>query len=109
MLIFQGGEYETSGMSPDQFQQKMEQWNKWVNELREDDLFVNGHALKNSSKQINDENLVLTDGPFVELNELVTGYFVIKAKDLDHARQLSKGYPDFDLGGKIQIREIQTF
>lgn len=109
MMIFHGGDYETQQLSPEQFQSKMALWNKWIQELREDDLFVNGHALKNQAAQVNNEDLVLTDGPFVETNELVTGYFVIKAKDLTHAKELTCGYPDFDLGGKVEIREIQMF
>lgn len=109
MMIFHGGDYETGDLSPEEFQKKMGLWNKWVAELRQDDLFVNGHALKNKSSEINNEDLVLTDRPFVEANEIVTGYFVVKAKDLEHARKLTHGYPDFDLGGKVEIREIQNF
>ncbi len=109
MMIFHGGDYESGELSPEQFQAKMELWNKWIEELRADDLFVNGHALKNKSAQVATEELVMTDGPFVESNELVTGYFVVKAKDLDHAKDLVCGYPDFDLGGKVEIREIQIF
>lgn len=109
MMIFQGGDYESEQLSPEQFQTKMGLWEKWIAELRADDLFVNGHALKNQASQIASEDLVMTDGPFVETNELVTGYFVIKAKDIDHAKELTCGYPDFDLGGKVEIREIQVF
>jgi len=109
MMIFLGGDYESGELSPEQFQTKMGLWNKWVAELRADDLFVNGHALKNQSAHVEGDDLVMTDGPFVESNELVTGYFVVKAKDLNHAKDLVKGYPDFDLGGKVEIREIQTF
>lgn len=109
MMIFHGGDYESGELSPEQFQAKMTLWDKWVGELRENDLFINGHALKNKSAEVKNDDLVLTDRPFVEANEIVTGYFVVKANDLEHARSLTKGYPDFDLGGKVEIREIQTF
>jgi len=109
MMIFHGGDYESGELSPEQFQSKMELWNKWVEELRADDLFIAGHALKNKSSEVKGTDLVLTDRPFVEANEIVTGYFVIKANDLEHARSLTHGYPDFDLGGKVEIREIQVF
>jgi len=109
MMIFHGGDYESGDLSPDKIQEKMVLWNKWIAELREDDLFINGHALKNQAARVKGDDLLLTDGPFVETNELVTGYIVLKAKDLDHARSLSAGYPDYDLKGKVEIREIQTF
>lgn len=109
MMIFQGGDYELGELSPEEMQKRLVLWNNWIAELRERDLFVNGHALKNQVQRVTNEDLVMTDGPFVETNELVTGYFVIKAKDLEHAKSITKGYPDFDLGGKVEIREIQIF
>lgn len=108
MMIFKGGDYETGGLSPQEFQQRLELWNKWIAELREQNLFKDGRALQNSATQIA-ENDVITDGPFVETNELVTGYIVVAANDLEHARELAKGYPDFDIKGRVEIREIATF
>lgn len=104
-MIFQGGDYGSSDLSPDEVEQKFKLWDKWIAELKEEDLFISGAALKSQSKQIKNEDLVMTDGPFVESNELVTGFFMVKARDLDHAKSLTSGYPDFDLGGTIQIRE----
>ena len=110
MMIFIGGDYESEDMSPEDIQAKMELWNKWIAELREDELFLDGRALKNNSKHIHgNEDRIVTDGPFVEAKELVTGYIVLKARDLDHVTELTAGYPDYDLGGKVEIREIQTF
>ena len=36
-------------------------------------------------------------------------YFVVKAKDLAEATELAKEYPDFELGGVIEIREVVKF
>jgi hypothetical protein len=37
----------------------------------------------------------------------VGGYFVIKAKDFNEAIEISKnGYPDFDFGGRVEVRQI---
>ncbi len=108
MMIFIGGDYETNDMSPEDFQRRMNLWNEWVEDLKKDDIFIDGRALKNQSKMVESTGLS-TDGPFVETKELVTGYFLLKAKDLEHVTTLTKGYPDYDLGGKIEIREIQAF
>lgn len=109
MMIFLGGDYETGALSPEDIQARMEKWNEWIGDLRKQDLFLDGRALKNKSTHITGSNRLITDGPFVETNELVTGYIVLKARDLAHASELSAGYPDYDIDGKVEIREIQTF
>ena len=108
-MIFIGGDYETSEMSPEDFQRRMEKWQAWVDDLKKDELYVEGRALKNDSSRVSGEDRLVTDGPFVEIKELVTGYFIIKARDMEHASSLTSGYPDYDLDGKVEIREIQTF
>lgn len=109
MMIFHGGDYESSEVSPEELGRRMELWNKWIGELREKELFLDGRALKNKSHQVTGQDEVITDGPFVETKELVTGYLVVKANDLKHVNEMSKSYPDYDLGGRVEIREIQTF
>ena len=109
MMIFVGGDYETQELSPEQLQERLMKWNTWLEELRKDDLFLDGRALKNPSRKVEGQERLVTDGAFVEVKELVTGYFLLKAKDLDHATELTKGFPDYDLGGRVEIREIENF
>ena len=109
MMIFVGGDYESKEMSPEDFQRRMGKWQEWVDQLKKDDLFIDGRALKNASSRISGVDQLVTDGPFVEIKELVTGYFIIKARDLAHASSLTDGYPDYDLNGQVEIREIETF
>lgn len=109
MMIFIGGDYETGGMSPDEFERRMQRWNQWVEELQKEELYLGGRALKNTKKQVVEEKGVAVDGAYVEIKELVTGYFLIKARDFDHAASLTKSYPDYDLGGRVELREIQSF
>lgn len=109
MMIFVGGDYETKELSPDDFERRMLKWNAWIEELKKDELFLGGRALKNKARRVGGPDLVTTDGAFVETKELVTGYFLLKAKDLEHVTSLTDGYPDYDLGGKVEIREIENF
>ena len=109
MMIFIGGDYENSGMSPEDFQRRMNLWNQWVEALRQQNLYIEGRALKNQTTHVTSSDNVTTDGAFVETKELVTGYFLLQANDLEHAKSLTQGYPDYDLGGKVEIREIQNF
>ena len=109
MMIFVGGDYETAQLSPEEMQGRLEKWNAWVTELQNEDLYIEGKALQNASKRISGVDQVATDGPFVETKELVTGYFLFKANDMDHATKLTSKFPDYDLGGQVEIREIAQF
>lgn len=109
MMIFIGGDYETQEMSPEEIQSRLAKWNQWVADLQDDNLFLEGRALKNAAAQVEKDDAVKTDGPFVETKELITGYFLVKAQDMEHAAKLTQSYPDYDLGGRVEIREIQSF
>ncbi len=49
---------------------------------------------------------MLTDGPFAEGKEYLGGYLILKAQSLEEASQLAYGFPDFERGGSVEIREI---
>jgi hypothetical protein len=46
----------------------------------------------------------ITDGPFMESKELLSGIFVIEARDLDHAIALAKLTPIVD--GGVEVRPL---
>ena len=46
----------------------------------------------------------ITDGPFIESKELLSGVFVIEARDLDHAIELAKMTPIVD--GGVEVRPL---
>ncbi len=50
---------------------------------------------------------IVNDGPYAEANDLIGGYIVVEATDLDHATELSKGCPIFDIGGSVEVRPIR--
>jgi hypothetical protein len=51
-------------------------------------------------------NLSVTDGPFAESKEMVGGFFLIEASDLDEAIRLASRWPSARLG-TIEVRPIQ--
>ena len=109
MLIFLGADYSELNMSPEQSQEQMNKWFAWVAELEAKNIYMGGHALIPDAKRLSGKNAVVTDGPFAEAKELVGGYFIVKAKDWNDAVSLSKDYPDFHLGGSVEVREVMVF
>jgi len=108
MFIFKGGFYEDSNLSPDEVQGKMGQWYKWVQDLQEKNIYSGGEPLLKGGKIVkkNGNKFSVTDGPFPESKELVGGYFVISAKDINEATEIAKNYPDFDLNGSVEVRQV---
>jgi hypothetical protein len=76
------------------------------------DLATRGHVkdqgqpLEPTGKVLTGKEKSVTDGPFAEAKDLVGGYSIILAKDLDEAAELSKGCPVFDRGGSVEVRPV---
>lgn len=108
MLIFHGGSDIAPEMkSPEAMQKHMQKWFSWVEKLSKEGRYEGGEALLPSGKFIGGKNRVITDGPFAESKELVGGYFIVTAKDIDEAISLCADYPDFIYDGKVQVRPVQ--
>jgi len=109
MMIFIGGDYAVSQLSPSQIEERMQKWFAWVEDLTAKELYINGKPLAPNAKRVAGPGQVVTDGPFVDSKELVGGYFLIKANDMNHALELTGGFPDYDLGGTVEVREIMDY
>ncbi len=70
-------------------------------------IFHGGSDVAPEMKFVSGPNKLVTDGPFAESKELVGGYFIVLAKDLDDAVKLTHDYPDFIFNGKVQVRPVQ--
>ena len=49
----------------------------------------------------------VTDGPFVEAKEVVGGYYLVEATDLDEAIAMAKDVPAYF--GAIEVRPVMVF
>lgn len=107
MFIFKGPKYEDLNMSPQEAEANMQKWIGWVQQLRSEGVYVEGRPLTHGGKLMAGKTPVVTDGPFAESKEIVGGYFIIKARNMDEALQHAKGFPDFGLQGSVEIREVQ--
>jgi hypothetical protein len=51
------------------------------------------------------ENLI-TDGPFADAKEVLGGYYVLEASDLDSALEFAQRIPAVRLGGAVEVRPL---
>jgi hypothetical protein len=104
MLIFQGG--QSNGESPEVMQAHMGKWMAWIDRLNSEGKYVAGEPLVPGGKLVSGKNKTVTDGPYTEGKEIVGGFFIINAKDLAEAVEISKDCPDYDFGGSVQVRQV---
>ena len=96
----------TSG-SPQEMEGIMKAWKTWMANLETKGNLVNyGHPLGNEGRVVKNKKGAFSDGPYAETKDLVSGFSIIKAKDLSEAVELSLGCPIFERGGLVEVRPI---
>jgi len=107
MLIFHGSTKRDA--SPQELQANMGKWFAWVEKLHKEGRYVSGEALLPGGKLISNKTTT-TDGPYTEGKEVVGGFFVLNAANMDEAISIAQNeYPDFQYGGTVQVRPVMKF
>jgi hypothetical protein len=95
------------GGSADQQQKTLQKWGAWMTDLNQRGLITNpGQPLQDTAKRVVGPNGVVHDGPFAEIKDLVNGFIVITANDIDKACEIAKGCPIFEEGGGVEVRPV---
>jgi hypothetical protein len=105
MFLFRGG--DLSKLSPQQQEAQMQKWFAWVEKLTKENRYLGGEPLLPGGKTVTGPKKIVTDGPFTESKEVIGGFFIVHAKDIDEAVKMANDYPDYELGGSIEVREVQ--
>jgi len=105
MMIFRSEPNAWGNLSPEQMQASTKKWQDWIGGIAAQEKFVSTNRLGFSGKTIK-PNDVTIDGPYAELKEIVGGYMVVKAKNLEDAVQMAKGCPTISIGGSVEIRDV---
>jgi hypothetical protein len=78
--------------TPEEERAERMEMHQWTKQIIANDLFIDSNPLKAEGRYVSG-NQVLSDGPFIESKEGVSGYYVIKAKSLDDAVRIAQGCP----------------
>ena len=106
MMIFRS-EYNPSFIpSPEQMQASIKQWQDWIGGIAAQGKFVSTNRLSSVGSKVLKPNNVITDGPYVEIKEIVGGNIVVKANNMDEAIHLAEGCPILFVGGHVEVRAV---
>jgi hypothetical protein len=90
----------------------MEDYRSFTAGIIADGSFKAGDALHPvstaTSVRVRDGKPLVTDGPFAETREQLGGYYLVDARDLDHAIEIAQGIPTVKTG-TIEIRPIMVW
>ena len=108
LILINEDENAYAAASPSVFQEVMEAHNRFAEQVTErGSKIVEGRALQPTSTATTIRDDVVTDGPFAETKEALGGFYLIEARDLDHALNIAKLCPA-RFGG-VEVRPIMTF
>ena len=108
MLLIRQDLVEVGQMSKEEYQVRLDAMLKWVEELTQDGHFITAEPLLTTGKYVSKHN-VISDGPFIEAKEAVSGYFIIRAKNIDEAVSLAQKCPQVVTEDVvIEVRPIRS-
>jgi hypothetical protein len=105
-LIFRNDQDPDVKFSPEQMQAVLKQWRDWMGGIAAQNKLANqGNRLGFEGAVVKPNNVV-TDGPFVELKEMISGFIIVKVDTLAQAVELAKNCPVLNAGGSVEVRSI---
>jgi hypothetical protein len=104
ILIYEAESGYASG-SQEVSQQVMEAHGRFAGQVGEHGgKILGGDALEPTSTATSIRSDIVTDGPFAETKEALGGFYLIEARDLDHAIEIARLCPA-QFGG-VEVRPI---
>jgi hypothetical protein len=95
-----------SQVGAEQQQRILEHYFDWIDALSETGAYEGGEPLAPGGRVLRAVDGTIVDGPFTETKEVLTGFFIIRAENMDAARALALTCPALTHGLDIELREI---
>lgn len=94
--------------TPELARQSLVKWRAWLDDMtRKGQLKNVGHPLERSGKVVGGRKKSVTDGPYTETKEVVGGFSIIEANDIDEAARIASGCPILEGGGSVEVRPVK--
>ena len=109
MLVLRDRPEDFCDLAPEEMQRIIEKYRAWSMKMQAANRLVGGNKLADEGGRVLrrvEGRLAIKDGPFVETKEVVSGYFVIRAKSYDEAVELCRDHPHLSFNGPIELREV---
>jgi hypothetical protein len=96
-------------LSPAALKQHLERGTTYIGGLMRDGVLKSAQPVSKGSRILVEHNGIVKDGPFNETKEVIAGYFLITAENIDEAVVIAKANPIFsDIPSKIEIHPLMA-
>lgn len=99
---------QDSAHAPEATPQDTEPCDRHSDELAENGSMLMAYALTPRDMATSIRGDIITDGPFVDSKEVVAGFYVIEAPDLDSALAIARRNPAVRGGGGVEVRPVHS-
>lgn len=97
-----------SAHAPDATEEDLAEHTDHADDLVADDHVVLAYALTPRALATSIRASGISDGPFAETTEIVAGFYVIEAPDLDAALAIAGTNPVIRAGGGVEVRPVHS-
>lgn len=99
--------YQEAMGSPEKVQASLAKWRAWIREMTEKGQLKSvGEPLERTGTMVVGKKKVVTDGPFTELKDVIGGFSIVEAPNLEQAAKIACGCPILDNGGSVEVRPV---
>ena len=97
-----------SAHAPDATPEDTESCDRHSDDLAQSGSMVMAYALTPRDMATSISGDIITDGPFLDSKEVVAGFYVLEAPDLDAALAIARLNPVVRDGGAVEIRPVHS-
>src|ERR1700730_11031093 len=106
MLLVRGKDPHTN--SPEELQQRMASYIQWMQKMIAEGRYKGGQPLdEGEGRLLKDKDHILTDGPFMDTKEIVGGFIIILAKDIQEATEIARTCPMLEFF-QLEVRKLKA-
>jgi hypothetical protein len=105
MLIYSPADRDAAGQPPEVHAR----WDAFTQQLKDAGLYIGGDALQGvetaTTLRERGGQVQIIDGPFAETKEILGGYYLVEAPDLDTVLEHAKSIPNLTYGS-LEVRPV---
>ncbi len=103
-------EARDAAMTGERQKQSFARWQVWMKDLADKGQLKNrGVPLERPGRVVRGKKKTVTDGPFAESKEVIGGFSIVEAKDIDEAARIAEGCPILEGEGSVEVRPVMDY
>jgi hypothetical protein len=104
LLIIHRDVSKEGSPSPQQLQDAIKPFQDWLGGIAAQNKLGAPPKRWDMGGKVVKQNNVVTDGPYAEIKEAVSGTILIRASSYDEAAEIAKGCPSLKWGSVVEVR-----